>query len=145
MINISSQSTWETSWEMCSFQSRRPIFPSYAQAFWDGQKPQVTHWGLSWGSKEQKAHVEGADRWREAAREATRPTPGCVPGLGACPVNHDDLPYSLVMCLDPEKVVSWSPWLPYTFSHRGKESTHTKKKITPSLSSLLFKFKLPNP
>lgn len=56
--------------------------------------------------------VEGADRWREAGREATRPTPGwvtlgCVPGLGACPANQDDdLPYSLFMCLDLIKVVS---------------------------------------
>lgn len=97
---------------MCSFHSRRPIFLCYAQAFWDSQKPQVNQWGLSWGNKEQKSDVEGADRWREAAREATRPTPGwvtlgCVPGLGACPANQDDdLPYSLFMCLDLIKVVS---------------------------------------
>lgn len=32
---------------------------------------------------------------------------GCVPGLGACPVNQDDnLPYSLFMCLDLVKVAS---------------------------------------
>lgn len=57
--------------------------------------------------------MEGADRWREPAREATRLTPGwvtlatgCVSGLGARPVNEDDLPYSLIMCLDLVKVVS---------------------------------------
>lgn len=33
---------------------------------------------------------------------------GCVPGLGARPVNQDDdLPYSSIMCLDLIKVVSY--------------------------------------
>lgn len=141
MRNIPSQSRWQTRWEMCSFHMRRPTFLSYAQALWDSQKPQVTQCVLSRGSREQKAQVEGAHRCRGPAREATPRWvtlgTGRVPGLGACPVN-DDLPYSIIICLDLVKVVHWTPWLPYTFSHRGKESTQTKKKITPSLPSIFF-------
>lgn len=65
---------------------------------------------LSRGSREQKAQVEGAHRCRGPAREATPRWvtlgTGRVSGLGACPVNEDDdLPYSIIMCLDLVKVV----------------------------------------
>lgn len=82
---------------------------------------------------------QGTERWcgrcrqvERTAREPTRPTlgwvtlgTGCVPGLGACPVNQDnDLPYSLFMCLDLVKVASWSPWLPYTWINTHQEKNN---------------------
>lgn len=149
MRNVSSHSRWKTRWEMCSFHSRRPVFLSYAQAFWDSQKPQATQCVLSWGSREQKAQVEGAHRWREPAREATPHWvtlgTGLVPGVGGYPriwyMSCESRWWSALL----RNYVSWSskgcPLNSLTPLHLQpqRERINTNlEKITPSLHSIFF-------
>lgn len=90
--------------------------------------------GLSWGSKEQKGDVEGADRWREL--------PGNLPDTRLGDSGHRMCPRTWCMSCEsrwwPALLLIYvsrcskggqSPWLPYTWIN-----THQEKN-NPSLPS----------
>lgn len=70
----------------------------------------------------------------------------------ALPVNHDDdLPYSIIMCLDLVTIANWSIWTPLHLQSQ-REIMNTNKQINhkkyPPLSLLFFfsnvSFQIPN-